>query len=117
MKVCNRCGDLHEGTGATCASCYRPRRRHYTREQRDTHKLYCTAAWRKVRAEALDRDGHLCQHCNAAHDLVVHHLVEVSTGIDPLDLDNLQTLCRRCHGRTHAVRRAHAESSAGGDEK
>jgi 5-methylcytosine-specific restriction endonuclease McrA len=110
LKVCNRCGIMHPGSGPTCSACYRPRKRTYSAQQRAANALYGTAKWKRTRLLALDRDGHRCGNCAAASDLVVHHHREVRDGIDPFDLDNLETLCRRCHGRLHSRRRTHTGS-------
>jgi 5-methylcytosine-specific restriction protein A len=121
-KVCNSCGSLHLNLkAATCAACARkaptpprstrPRPRARTPYARQADKVYGTTAWSKVRTLALQRDGYRCQHCGANQALIVHHDVEVTQGIDPYDLTNLETLCRGCHGRLHARRRAHAKTS------
>ena len=115
LKVCNACGCLHENlTAPTCAACARPpsfgrghrRRRKWTPEQLERQRIYATAGWKKVRALALERDGYRCRKCGTSEQLIVHHDIEVDK--DPgqaLNLDNLETLCRVCHGRTHAHRR------------
>ena len=61
--------------------------------------------WSKARREALDRDSHECQQCgvNASefdHDLDVHHKKPVREFEIPSDahyLENLVSLCRKCH--------------------
>ena len=57
-------------------------------------------AWRKLRAQVLERDGYLCQACKAKGRITpatdVDHIVnKASGGTD--DIDNLQALCRACH--------------------
>lgn len=108
-KICNECGAIHPGTGARCSTCDvpRPRNRRLSYRQQETleRKVYRSAKWRQARALALERDGARCVRCSTPDDLVVHHHVEISEGIDPYDLDNLETLCRPCHGREHATRR------------
>ena len=69
--------------------------------------VYRTAAWKRARREALERDGYLCTRCKATEDLIVHHVVEIAPGVDPYEVGNLQTLCRGCHAREHNSRRAH----------
>ena len=48
----------------------------------------------------LNRDGWKCQSCGASANLQVHHLVYRSQ-LGPDELDNLITLCARCHRRRH----------------
>jgi 5-methylcytosine-specific restriction endonuclease McrA len=61
-----------------------------------TKAFYASAAWRKARAEALERTGGCCVECSmpAAH---VDHVIPVKDGGDPLDLSNLAPRCLRCH--------------------
>ena len=108
LKVCNRCGCLHEDLRSpVCKDCFVPEPRRRTREQRQAWSLYGTAKWKKVRALALERDGYRCRVCGTSEHLIVHHDVEVNKDAGlALDVDNLETLCRTCHGRTHAHRRS-----------
>ena len=53
------------------------------------------------RAHALDRDKYACQYCGAKNTrLEVHHIVFRSQGGSD-DLDNLITLCKKCHHDLH----------------
>ena len=53
------------------------------------------------RAHALDRDNYTCQICGAKNTrLEVHHIIFRSQGGSD-DLDNLITLCERCHNNLH----------------
>ena len=53
--------------------------------------------WEAARRAALDRDGWRCRTCGKAGRLEVDHVLPLDRGGDPLDLTNLQTLCRDCH--------------------
>ena len=69
-------------------------------------------AWRKLRAQVLERDGYLCQACKAKGRITpatdVDHIVnKASGGTD--DIGNLQALCKPCHKA-----KTQAESAAGG---
>ena len=50
----------------------------------------------QLKAQVKERDGYQCQSCGSPFDLVVHHIDW--NKMNP-DIDNLITLCRRCHGR------------------
>ncbi|MBO1529638.1 HNH endonuclease [Psychrobacter sp. F1192] len=72
----------------------RPQRKGSTTERGYGH------AWRKLRTQVLQRDGHLCVACERTGRYVpatdVDHIVnKASGGTD--DLSNLQSLCRKCH--------------------
>lgn len=62
--------------------------------------------WHSKRKEALQRDDHTCQRCERSREELgqspdVHHIEPVRTFDDPKDahyVDNLVSLCRRCHG-------------------
>jgi len=111
LKVCNACGTLHEGQGARCIQCQVPSRGTRKQQAAWAH-VYRSSAWKRARREALERDGYLCHTCNSADDLIVHHVIEISPGMDPYNVDNLQTLCRGCHAREHNRRRAHAREQS-----
>ena len=55
-----------------------------------------------ARAHALDRDSYTCQCCGKKHvRLEVHHIIFRSLG-GSNELDNLITLCEKCHADIHA---------------
>ncbi|MCK0507912.1 HNH endonuclease [Aromatoleum anaerobium] len=69
-----------------------------------------TAEWQRLRRETLVRDNYTCQECGDKNrqgrgsriQLEVHHIIALCE--DPslaLDPDNLITLCRSCHYKTH----------------
>lgn len=62
-----------------------------------------TESWLKIREEVLERDRYECQHCGAKEPVAtveVHHIMPVRlNGSD--ELDNLVTLCQRCHNSLH----------------
>lgn len=68
--------------------------------------LYYGPNWKKVRAEARERDNYTCQRCGLhedelGHALPVHHIVplrEHDSWVEANVLSNLVSLCPRCHG-------------------
>lgn len=119
LKVCNCCGSLHQDyRSPVCDACARTRpqrpasrnKRRRTDHAKAGDKIYGDPRWAKVRALALQRDSYRCIRCGTTQQLVVHHDIEWTEGIDPYDLDNLETLCRRCHGQLHAHRRARTQA-------
>lgn len=58
-------------------------------------------AWRRLRAQVLERDGHACTICGTTEgQLIAHHIVPFDKG-GPDTLDNLSTVCRACHINIH----------------
>lgn len=74
--------------------------------------FYSTPAWRRVREQALARDGHRCTvsrllggACSGL--LHVHHIEARRDRPDlELDIDNVATTCALHHARWDALRRA-----------
>lgn len=56
--------------------------------------------WRKLRALQLDKFP-LCKHCDEKDIVsvatVADHIVPVKKGGDGYSMDNLQSLCKKCH--------------------
>lgn len=74
--------------------------------------FYKSAAWRRARRQALERDHYICQDCLAAKrrgEMVrprtataVHHIQPVEQRPDlRLELSNLISLCDACHNKRH----------------
>jgi 5-methylcytosine-specific restriction endonuclease McrA len=68
------------------------RRRHYKRYRRSAH-------WRRVKARALHRAGHVCERCGRGGYLEVHHLTYRTLGSERAR--DVRVLCQRCHAREH----------------
>ena len=78
--------------------------------QEYAEQFYKSQAWRDCRRAYLKSRGGLCERClakgfyNPAE--IIHHKVHLTPEniTDPavsLSWDNLEALCRRCHGREH----------------
>ena len=74
-------------------------------------QFYSSKAWQDCRDNYKAYRGHLCENCLARGRYVpgeiVHHVVELTPGniSDPsvsLNWDNLQLVCRDCHGEEHS---------------
>jgi 5-methylcytosine-specific restriction endonuclease McrA len=70
------------------------------RWQRHSERITRTRRWKALRLQALRRDGWACVQCGARTGLEVDHIEPVRAAPErAFDLDNLQTLCGRCHAR------------------
>ena len=68
--------------------------------------FYHSQAWRKLRRQALERDKHLCQVCLQHNELTladtVHHIKPIRQNeAEKLSLNNLISVCRKCHNELH----------------
>jgi HNH endonuclease/NUMOD3 motif len=70
------------------------------RSDPEYQKLY-NKGWRTIKAKALARDDRLCKVCGARRSRMdVHHVIPFA--VNPVhQLDNLVTLCTRCHSHVH----------------
>ena len=110
IKQCPVCGkefelkQTHRTQKYCCAECRRKAERLYG------HKREIDLAYKdKIRfdgnrTKALERDEYTCTMCGAKKDLVVHHIDCSGQTDEPNnDVDNLTTLCRRCHINLHKL--------------
>ena len=102
-------GDVHHRTyftDWTRENPYLTAKRQPTIEQRQDLPLTglewegVTSKRTALRYEALERDQHICQNCNSRIHLEVHHLTRYRSQDKP-NLDNLLTLCHKCHVAVH----------------
>nr|ADE29205.1 HNH endonuclease [uncultured virus] len=70
---------------------------HNWKESKTDSHLYQTKAWRELRQEALERSNSKCEACGSEERLVGHHVIPLSSGGEPLDINNVSILCRSCH--------------------
>ena len=55
-----------------------------------------TPEWRSLADQAKERDHYRCVYCGSPDELEVHHKTYKRVGHE--ELDDLITLCHRCHG-------------------
>lgn len=56
------------------------------------------------RIKALERDLHSCKDCGSKKNLTVHHIDKTGQYKNPNNnMDNLITLCRKCHRKHHTT--------------
>jgi len=70
------------------------------------NQFYSRRPWRELREYVLSQNP-ICVMCQSRGLTVlaeeVDHIVPMSKGGEPYDLDNLQPLCKSCHSRKTAV--------------
>jgi len=110
LKLC-RCGAVAPLANKCCDKCRsikssdeKERQKHYDLNRRDTKSknFYNSKSWKVMRSSALIRDNFLCMEClknkNIREATCVDHIVPIK--IDwtlRLDIDNLRSLCDKCH--------------------
>lgn len=61
-------------------------------------------SWVIVREQTFDRDGRRCVWCGSSSNLECDHILPVKDG-GTSDLDNLRTLCAKCHQNREHIER------------
>jgi 5-methylcytosine-specific restriction enzyme A len=99
--------------GSYCPEHRKARKRTQKREQRARpgfdDSFYGSANWKKIRRMVLARQP-LCADPYGVHEAEgravpateVDHIVPIAAGGPPRSLDNLQSLCKRCHSQKTA---------------
>lgn len=67
------------------------------RENKEYVSFYKTTAWRHTREQVLLRDYSTCVRCGLEGNIVDHIVPSEDDWEDRLNVDNLETLCQRCH--------------------
>jgi hypothetical protein len=65
-----------------------------------------TDEWRDIATRAYARDGFRCRICNSPDNLHAHHRTYAHRGNELHHLEDLTTLCGRCHKLYHHIKRA-----------
>lgn len=82
-----------------------PGMRYSDDRDQELNRFYASAAWRSVRALRLALNP-LCQSCSKVgitkSATIVHHVKPVKEGGEPLDLNNTESCCHRCHNARHS---------------
>lgn len=66
--------------------------------RRHSARVVGSKRWKVLRIQALRRDGWACVRCGAVGRLEIDHILPVRTHPElAYALDNLQTLCPKCH--------------------
>ena len=76
-----------------------------TRQSYRQEKLYSSKAWRRYRKAIISRRGGECVECGATPlDQHIHldHIKPLVEGGEAFNEENIQILCRECHGRKTA---------------
>ena len=89
-------------------------------DYKESEPFYHSKEWKKVRADALQRDFGMCQDCmdkfragiirKPRRAVMVHHIIPRSERPDlELVMDNLRSLCAKCHEEHHPEKRTKAK--------
>ena len=66
-----------------------------------------TPYWKAISGYIKERDLNRCEKCGAQKRLQVHHLSYQHHGDELHNMNELVTLCRKCHKETHEHNRTH----------
>ena len=89
---------VQPGEGGLCPEHQQDRHAHYNKSRGDKQytQIYDSKRWVTARKQALYRDQGLCVECKEPA-VLVDHIKELKDGGDPYALENLQSMCFRCH--------------------
>ena len=87
------------------------------KDYKESDPFYHSKEWKRIRMDALMRDGGMCQDCmdkfraglirKPRRAVMVHHIIPRSERPDlELVMDNLRSLCARCHEEHHPEKRS-----------
>lgn len=97
-------------------------------DYKESNPFYHTAAWKRARAAALARDHGMCCDCmdrfRAGYGIrphradMVHHIIPLEERPDlALNLDNLRSLCNKCHNENHPEKGRQAGTKPAAERK
>lgn len=109
ISTCQECGRLKTiHAKGLCDACYHnvKYRNDVAYRERVKHRAalyYDSRDFGGLRTPVLERDGFRCTRCGSDFQLSVHHVNRRGRGSESPDnrMDNLVTLCRRCHLSEH----------------
>lgn len=92
------------------------------KEYKKSDPFYHSKEWKRIRMDALQRDGGMCQDCmdkfragiirKPRRATMVHHIIPRSERPDlELVMDNLRSLCFKCHEEHHPEKRTKAKKT------
>lgn len=62
------------------------------------YQFYRSRQWQSLRREVLDRDHYVCRYCGQPNSHTVDHVVPIEYDETlKASVDNLATICRKCH--------------------
>lgn len=62
------------------------------------HPFYNTRTWKHLRKVKLITDP-MCEYCGKRPATEVDHVQAITSGGDPISMDNLRSACHQCHSR------------------
>ena len=98
------CPELVTGRDGFCEVHRKAEHKRYNAERPESHRLYHTPQWRRLRSSYLE-DHMLCERGCGRFAVIVHHKTphDGDFGIF-MDYANLEALCRPCHNREHNLK-------------
>ncbi len=77
---------------------YNTQTRNRNTTKHNQYEFYHSKQWQGLRQQALDRDHYMCRYCGQPDSNTVDHIVPIE--YDPslqANIENLATICRKCH--------------------
>lgn len=104
-KLCSKHG-IYEGK--KCEECKKQTAKIYNEQSRNKEStaVYNTRKWQKLREQQLIKEP-LCINFSICGNVakIADHIIEISQGGKPFDIDNLRSVCQSCHNTITAENR------------
>lgn len=114
-RICTDCNQSRAIAKGMCKKCYQAKYHKKYYEKNKQVVIRQSKAYSEVklfggnRGLAMSRDGNKCVRCGGTKGLCCHHKDRSGSTPKPNNsLNNLETLCRRCHAKEHAIDLAEA---------
>ncbi|WP_353963744.1 HNH endonuclease signature motif containing protein [Streptomyces sp. NBC_00237] len=96
-SICYRPGCVGRTVRQGLCGIHAPAERPWARTSpRNRDKISHPVWQRRIRPQALNRDGYACAACGSREELEVDHIIPIAKG-GTWELENAQTLCKTCH--------------------
>ena len=81
-----------------------PKSGYSKKKNKNEYRIFLKSSyWKRVRKKVLQRDNYTCTRCGYKNNLQVHHLSYEHHNYEHMHLDDLVTLCRKCHELLHKI--------------
>ena len=101
FKICENCHKRFRAISKNSKFCSLECGREFNKIRRPSFR-----EWQSLNEFVMERDGYKCVKCDSDINLVVHHIIPLVRRGDN-SVENLETLCEKCHIKIHKILSKH----------